>query len=281
LLVNLRAEKLFSLAGKTVVLTGASGYLGRNFSRALLENGARVVAMGRSDRLISEASNWQREFGKDRVTAHQMDMYDIGKLGALLDAIAKDEPQIDVIINNAHELGLKTGFNTIAGSLENASFDQWNRHFLGGIYCPALIIQKLGIKMKEAKRGSIINISTMYALVAPNPALYEGTDMLNPPGYSASKAALLSFTRYLASFWGRHGIRANAVLPGPFSNIEDNGSNCVSQNDPFLDRLKSRTCLRRIGHPTELVGCLLYLASDASTYTTGQAFVIDGGWTVT
>jgi gluconate 5-dehydrogenase len=120
----------------------------------------------------------------------------------------------------------------------------------------------------------------MYALVAPNPALYEGTDLLNPPGYSASKAALLSFTRYIAAFWGGYGIRANAILPGPFSNLEDSGSNSVSKDDPFLDRLKGRTCLGRIGHPTELVGCLLYLASDASTYMTGQALVVDGGWTI-
>jgi gluconate 5-dehydrogenase len=199
----------------------------------------------------------------------------------LLDTVAQTEQRIDVIINNAHELGPQTGFNTTAGSLENASFEQWNRHFLGGLYCPALIVQKLGEKMKQAKTGSIINISTMYALVAPNPALYEGTDLLNPPGYSASKAALLGFTRYIAAFWGSHGIRANAILPGPFSNIEDGGSNSVSKNDPFLDRLKSRTCLKRIGHPAELAGCLLYLASDASTYMTGQALVVDGGWTVT
>jgi len=278
--VSLQAEKLFSLAGKTVVLTGASGYLGRTFSRALLENGARLVALGRSDRLMSEVQGWQQEFGKDRVAAHQIDMYDLDKLDALLDAITQCEPRIDVIINNAHELGPQTGFNTPAGSLENASFDQWNRHFLGGLYCPTRIVQKLGVKMKEAKIGSIINISTMYALVAPSPSLYEGTELLNPPGYSASKAALLSYTRYLAAFWGGHGIRANAILPGPFSNVEDSGSNSVAKDNPFLDRLKSRTCLKRIGHPTELAGCLLYLASDASTYMTGQALVVDGGWTI-
>jgi gluconate 5-dehydrogenase len=120
----------------------------------------------------------------------------------------------------------------------------------------------------------------MYALVAPSPQLYEGTNFLNPPAYSASKAAMLAFTRYIASFWGTHGIRANAILPGPFSNIEDRGPNSVRDDDFFIDRLKARTCLGRIGKPAELAGCLLFLASDASSYMTGQALAVDGGWTI-
>ncbi|MFZ0747161.1 MAG: SDR family oxidoreductase, partial [Terracidiphilus sp.] len=110
--------------------------------------------------------------------------------------------------------------------------------------------------------------------------LYEGTEFINPPGYSASKAALLSFTRYVASFWGQHGIRANAILPGPFANTEDiGGANAVDQDSPFLQRLRGFTCLGRIGRPQELAGALLYLASDASSFMTGQAITVDGGWT--
>ena len=280
-MVNLAASNLFNLEGKTVILTGASGYLGRTFSRAILENGGRLIALGRSDRLISETQRLAQEFGEDRITAHQIDMYDLDKLTQILDKIASREERIDGLVNNAHELGFNTGFNTTSGSLENASFDQWNRHFLSGLDWPSLTVQKLGPKMKEAGMGSIVNISTMYALVAPSPALYEGTESLNPPGYSATKAGLLSFTRYIASFWGQHGVRANAILPGPFSNVEDQGENSVSTNDPFIDRLKARTCLGRIGHPSELVGAMIYLISDASSYMTGQGLVVDGGWTVT
>ncbi len=155
------------------------------------------------------------------------------------------------------------------------------RNLTGGVYWSALTVQKIGKAMRSAKTGSIINISTMYALVAPSPQLYEGTKFLNPPGYSASKAALLSFTRYVASFWGMHGIRANAILPGPFSNTEDSTANAVQNDDVFINRLKGRTCLNRIGQPHELAGALLFLASDASSYMTGQALVLDGGWTVT
>ncbi len=280
-MVNLGASELFSLSGKTAVITGASGFLGRTFVEALLENGARVVALGRSTRLDDEARAWQGRFGENRLRALRVDMYDRAALTTVLDEIAATEARIDILINNAHELGPATGFNVPHGGLDDASYDQWMRNLTGGVYWAALTVQKLGRRMQDAGSGSIVNVATMYAVVAPSPTLYEGTPFLNPPGYSASKAALVSFTRYVASFWGRYGIRANAILPGPFSNTEDAGANSVQQDDPFVARLKARTCLDRIGRPGELVGALLYLASDASSYTTGQSIIVDGGWTVT
>lgn len=262
------------------MLTGASGFLGRTFARALLSNGARVVALGRSERLQREAETWSSEFGKDRISFHRVDMYDIAALVRVMDQIAGEEKSIDILVNNAHELGAGTGFNVPEGSLDSATMETWMRNLTGGVYWAALTTQKLGARMKQQGSGSVINISTMYALVAPRPQLYAGTEFINPPGYSASKAALLSFTRYVASFWGQHGIRANAILPGPISNTEDPGSaNAVHQNSPFLERLKGFTCLGRIGRPHELAGALLFLASDASSFMTGQAIIIDGGWT--
>jgi gluconate 5-dehydrogenase len=277
---TLKSSDLFSVAGKTVVLTGASGFLGRTFAHALLCNGARLVALGRSERLQKEAEEWAARYGKENVAFHRVDMYDHSALHRVLDRIAAEESSIDVLVNNAHELGPGTGFNVPEGSLDNATLDTWMRNLTGGVYWAALTTQKLGARMKQQGSGSIVNISTMYALVAPRPQLYAGTDFINPPGYSASKAALLSFTRYVASFWGMHGIRANAILPGPFSNTEDaGGANAVDQDSPFLQRLKDYTCLGRIGRPRELAGALLFLASDASSFMTGQAITVDGGWT--
>lgn len=280
MLVNLAASELYSLRGKTALLTGASGYLGRTMARALLANGARVLALGRSERLREEVRSWQQEFGSDKSAAHLIDMYDLPALAALFDQLVAEESSIDILVNNAHELGPNTGFNVPEGSLEAASYDHWHRNWLGGVFWPAMAVQKIGEKMKAAGHGSIVNVSTMYATVAPDPALYAGTDFINPPAYSASKAAMLAFTRYTASFWGRHGIRANAILPGPFSNIEDNSPNSVGPGDFFLERLKARTCLGRIGRPAELAGCLIFLASEASSYMTGQALAVDGGWTI-
>jgi NAD(P)-dependent dehydrogenase (short-subunit alcohol dehydrogenase family) len=276
---DLKSTSLFSLEGKTAVLTGASGFLGRTFALALLANGARVIALGRSERLKSEAAAWANQFGADKIAVHQIDMYSTVALNDLCDRIAADESSIDILINNAHELGASTGFNIPEGSLENASMDQWMKNLQGGVYWAVQTTQRLGIKMKEQKRGSIINIATMYATVAPRPQLYEGTTSLNPPGYSASKAALAAFTRYTASFWGREGVRANCISPGPFSNTEDTTENAVQEDSPFVQRLKGYTVLNRIGRPIELCGALLYLASDASTYVTGQNLIVDGGWT--
>jgi gluconate 5-dehydrogenase len=277
---DLESSTLFSVAGKTAVLTGASGFLGRTFARTLLANGARVVALGRSERLQREADGWAREFGANNLSIHRVDMYDIAALSKILDQIAAEEKSIDVLVNNAHELGPGTGFNVPEGSLDNATMETWMRNLTGGVYWAALTTQTLGARMKKQGAGSIINISTMYAIVAPRPQLYAGTEFINPPGYSASKAALLSFTRYVASFWGMHGIRANAILPGPFSNTEDiDEANGVDQDSPFLQRLRSYTCLGRIGRPYELSGALLFLASDASSFMTGQTITVDGGWT--
>lgn len=276
--MNLQAGSLFSLEGRTAFLTGASGFLGRTFARALLSNGARLVAIARSPRLDDLAAEWTREFGVERVRTQRVDMYDLPTLVAVLDQIAEQE-EVDILVNNAYELGPNTGFNTNEGSLEESSLDQWTRHFTSGVYWPALTVQKLGPGMKTRGHGSIVNISTMYAVVAPDRRLYEGTTFLNPPGYSAAKAGTLAFTRYVASFWGAHGIRANALLPGPFSNTEDVGPNSVDTADPFLDRLASRTCLGRPGRAEELAGALLFLSSDASSYVTGHALLVDGGWT--
>jgi gluconate 5-dehydrogenase len=275
------AGKLFSLEGKTALLTGASGFLGRTMLRALLDNGATVLALGASARVEELAPELNAQYGAGRVAPYRVNMYDVPALEQVLAQILEQHPPADILINNAHELGAATGFNVPEGQLEDATFDGWMRNLTAGAYWAALTTQRIGAGMKQRGKGSIVNISTMYAVVAPSPHLYEGTDFINPPGYSASKAALLAFTRYTAAFWGPYGVRANAILPGPFSNIEEKSANSVSPDDPFLERLKSRTVLGRVGKPAELAGALLYLASDASSFTTGQALIVDGGWTVT
>ena len=128
---QLKLSSLFSLEGKTAVLTGASGFLGRTFALALLANGARVVALGRSERLKTEAANWANQFGADKISIEQIDMYDVAALNTLCGKIAAEEKSIDVLINNAHELGSATGFNVPEGSLEDSTFDQWQRNLQG------------------------------------------------------------------------------------------------------------------------------------------------------
>lgn len=273
-------KNLFSLAGKTVVLTGASGFLGSSMGDALLSAGARLVAVGRSEKLGTLVDQWVNSFGKEQVTFYKAALDEPTELDQVIDAINSSENHVDILVNNAHQLDTFSGFNTPAGAFEHIGAKQWSSHLCGGVWWAARLTQGFGDRLKEAQ-GCIINVSSMYGIVAPSPHLYFETDKVNPAGYSAAKAAILALTRYIASYWGEYGVRANALLPGPFSNIGGHTDNSVSPDDPFLNRLKERTTLGRIGRPEELAGALIFLASDASSYVTGHALVVDGGWTIT
>jgi NAD(P)-dependent dehydrogenase (short-subunit alcohol dehydrogenase family) len=277
---SLKPADLFSLKGKTVILSGASGFLGATMAEALLSADARLIALGRSDRTDTLAKEWRERFGNDRVEAHRLAFDEPEAMDDVIDAVKRSEPHIDAIVNNAHQLDIPSGFNTPEGTLELMDERQWSRHLDGGVWWAARLVQGFGDHLKE-NHGSVVNISSMYGLVAPSPRLYEGTDKFNPPAYSVAKAALLSLTRYISSYWGEFGVRANAILPGPFSNIGGDSDNSVDEQDPFLDRLRDRTVLGRPGRPDELAGALLFLVSDASSYVTGHALVVDGGWTIT
>lgn len=275
-----KLRELFDISDKCILLTGSSGFFGRYISKAFLEVGARAILLSRSAALSKQVKEYRRQFGKDAVFGFQVDFY---KRRALEETLRKVEQRfdIDVVINNAYDLSRKTGFNTPTGHLESSTYSQWKSAFESGIYWAVLTTQIIGEQLKRKGKGSIINISSMYGVVSPSPKLYEGTDLFNPPTYSVNKAGILALTRYTASFWGRYGVRCNAVLPGPFSNVESESSNSVRSDDPFLERLKENTVLHRIGHPNDLRGLLIYLACDASSYMTGQAIRIDGGWTIT
>ena len=221
----------YSVEGKKVFLTGASGWLGSAMASALTEEGATVVSPERKD--FTSAGLWR---------------------------FTELNGPLDVLVNNAHPMDWAT------------RRDMAN-HYEAAVDWPLWAIAASKEHL-EKNGGSIINIASMYALIAPNPKLYEGTEYpQNPLDYGASKAAMLAMTRYIASFWGKFGVRCNAICPGAFPK--------PTVDDSFQKRLADRTVLGRVGKPDDLIGAVLYLASDASSYMTGQALVIDGGWTIT
>lgn len=265
-------DALFSLEGKTAIVTGAAGYLGRGFSEALLAAGANVVLYGRGKKLNEFAERLKDRYGK-RVTRFQVDFYDNVRFMRCLQATGSE---IDVLVNNAYDFSADTGFNCSSGRIENMEKREWMKGLEAGICWAGLAIGEVLEGMKRKGSGSIINVSSVYALVAPDPDMYEGTETFNPPHYGASKAGLIALTKYVASFYGKYNIRCNALVPGAFPNAE-------GRNEPaegIVDKLKEKTVLGRVGLPSDLTGALIFLASNASSYMTGQTLTIDGGWTV-
>ena len=271
---------LFSLEGKCAVVTGASGYLGRYMSKALFSAGADVILLGRSKKMIKMAEDLNSLSSKNNAVCYTVDFYEREKLESTLNEIS-DNYNVSILVNNAFDFSQKTGFNTQSGTIEEITYDVCCASFESGLFWPLLTTQVFGMKMKENNSGSIINISSMYGIVSPNPKLYEGVDFFNPPTYSMVKSGILGLTRYTASFYAKYNIRCNAIAPGPFSNTEDNTCNSVNEENPFLDKVRGNTLFERIGHPNDLCGALIFLSSDASRYMTGQTMIIDGGWTVT
>jgi gluconate 5-dehydrogenase len=272
-------ESLFSLQGKVALLTGAAGYFGRVFAESLCFAGAKVILYDKDASVINLADSLKSEHGNEKVDCYQVDFYDENAYRKSLSDTVDKNKSIDILVNNAFEFSKNTGFNDPSGKLDTISRNQWLKSFDSGVYWHALATQIIGSRMKSHGSGSIINMCSMYAIVSPDPALYEGTTLFNPPSYGAAKAALLAFTRYVASFYGQYGIRCNAIIPGAFPNVGGDSYNSVSSQE-FLQRLANRTVLRRVGNVDDLKGALIFLASDASRYVTGQGIVVDGGWTI-
>ena len=267
------------LCGKVSLITGAAGYFGSAFAKELLDNGSKVVLFDKDERVIRLSEKLVDQYGQARVQCYKANFYEEEEMRKSISLACDTNASVDILVNNAFEFSSKTGFNDPSGHLDTISKEQWMRNFDSGVYWHALATQAVSKKMKAQRSGSIINISSMYAVVSPDPGLYVGKTMFNPPAYSASKAALLAFTRYVASFYGEFGIRCNAILAGAFPHVGIESDSRVDDKE-FLDRLCNRSALNRTGVIDDLLGPLLFLASDASKFVTGHGLAVDGGWTI-
>lgn len=267
-----KLQDIFDVRGRTILITGACGFFGKHITRLFLELECNVILLSHSKELREMTYELRRQYNhSNEVKSHHIDFYAYEDFEELLKKIVSLE-HIDVVINNAYDMSIATGFTT---SLEKLTFKKWNAAFQSGLYWAFLTSKIIGSKMKEEKFGSIINISSMYGKVAPDPELYRDEIYFNSATYGTVKAGLLGLTRYVASFLGESGVRCNAILPGPFPNPVK-----VELNSEFVEKLKGRTVLKRVGNLKDLDGLLVYLASDSSTFMTGQALSLDGGWTV-
>lgn len=261
---------IFPIAGKTVLLTGATGYLGRAITQMLCVCGADLVILVR-DKTRGEALLAEMDrVGGFVISMHVVDAYDIASFDRELRRIVHSE-EVDVLINNAYDMSPSTGFNTPPNGHIGRGREVWLNAF-DCMYWSAITTQQIGANMANHGGGNIINIGSMYSVQAPDPKLYEGVDFFNPVTYTTMKHAVLGLTRYTASFLGEHGVVCNALCPGAFPDPEK------VEDDLFTTELCDKTALRRIGVPSDLMGPLLMLAT--TKYMTGQAVIVDGGWTI-
>jgi NAD(P)-dependent dehydrogenase (short-subunit alcohol dehydrogenase family) len=263
---------LFNLGGKTAIVTGAVGILGRHFCEGLAEFGANVVVVDLLETACNEfASDLGEKYGI-RTLGLGCDVSIESSVSSMVDRAISEMGPIHVLHNNA---ATKTDdLDAFFGSVEEYRLDQWRKVMSVNLDGMFAVASAVGAHMvSSGSGGSIIQTASIYGLVAPDQRIYEGSEYMGrpintPAVYSASKAGVLGLTRYLAAYWGEQGIRVNALVPGGVGS---------GQNNEFARRYAERVPLGRMAEASEMVGALVYLASDASRYVTGQALVVDGG----
>jgi len=268
---------MFSLAGRVAIVTGAAGLLGRQHCRALADAGATVVATDRDVAGCETVAAELRRLGCADVHAIPADITSAESLAQLRDAALSLGDHIDVLVNNA---ALNDRFDDTEDASKLSQFehyplDKWRQALEVNVTGTFLCCQVLGSEMVRRRRGSIINVASTYGMVAPDQRIYrrpDGTQSFwKSAAYPASKGAVLSFTRFLATYWSDRGVRVNSLSPG---GVAQGG-----QEAYFVEQYVQRTPIGRMSRPDELRGAVVFLASDASSYMTGANLVVDGGWT--
>lgn len=259
----MKKSNRIGLENKIVLITGGYGYLGSGITEAIVEHGATALILGRSEEKFQKL--WEQSGKSEFIKFNYCDVGNTESVKKSFAEIKSVYGKIDVLINNAY-----FGQGQIP---EKMTDEVWQMGIDGGLNSVFRCIRE--VIPYQIHGGRIINISSMYGSVSPDFSIYdEFPDFLNPPNYGSAKAAVQQLTRYFAAYLGKRGITVNCISPGPFPSPE------VQMQTEFVEKLKQRTVLNRIGKPDEIGGICVFLASDKSSFITGQNIFVDGGWTI-
>jgi len=252
-------RSIFDLRKKVVVVVGGAGLIGSEIVKGLSDFGAKVYIADTNKKAVKKIMAKGVKFINLDITSED-------SVHKALNEICNEAQKIDVLINCAYPRTSDWSFK-----LEDVTFDSWkdnvNSH-LGGYFLCSKVAADL---MKKKAKGVIINFASIYGVVAPDFSIYQGTKMTMPVAYSAIKGGIIAFTKYLATYYAKYNIRANVISPGGVFN---------GQDSVFLKKYAIKTPLNRMADSKDIVGAVIFLSSDASSYITGQNLIVDGGWSV-
>jgi len=256
-------QELFSLRGKTALVTGGSGHLGSALARALAEAGASVILSSREE---SKALLAIKQLPVGEGAEHfplVLDHMQPEALPAAFERAIQLAGKVDVLLNNGHEAN--------GADWTNVTAEQFTRQLANatGYFELARLVRNRAVETSQG--ASIILLGSMYGVVGSYPDAYADVCPASPVAYHALKGSIVQMTRHLAVYWATDRVRVNCLSPGPFPRD--------SAPAGMVERLMNKSPMKRMGKPHELKGAVVFLASEASSYITGQNLLVDGGWT--
>ncbi|MEN6576723.1 MAG: glucose 1-dehydrogenase [Phycisphaerales bacterium] len=250
-------EKLFDLSGKVAVVTGTSRGLGQYFGRALAKAGADLVITSRDPARLTPFKEEIEGLGRKALPV-KLDVLNEGDIEGMVRTAVNEYGRIDILVNNA-------GLNIRHPAVEY-TWKEWDTVLNTNLKGSFFVAQAVGREMIKRKYGRIINIGSCTCVF--------GMEGIGP--YCASRGGVLQMSRSLAAEWGRHGVTVNVLAPGWFKTAQNKA---LYQNEKLLEYITDRIPLGRPGQPNDLDGAVIFLASDACAYVTGQILLVDGGFT--
>lgn len=260
----MKKNYLFDFKKKTIVLSGGAGFLGREIVKAFLKFDAKVIIL---DNFKSNKSKTFKFLNNKKIKIININLEKTDEIKKLYKYFKRNKIFIDCLINNAAYVE-KSSPKQYFGNLNNQSEEIFKKVLDVNLLAPFLLSKYLSKMMKKSSKPTIINISSIYGKLAPDFSLYKNTNMGNSAAYSSSKSGLAQLTRWLSSYLAPK-VRVNSISPGGIYR---------SQNAKFVKRYKSKVLLKRMADTEDIVGPILFLASDISNYITGINLIVDGGY---